>query len=214
MNSRGVALLMGLVLLAAIGLLALMATSGMVLQRHMSANFSESGRALAAADAADAAARAWLYSRADSERERDCETDCMLPVAIHGRGELPWDPGFESAAWWRDNGVAAGTDPQSGDAAAGDADASAPRWIIEELYYLPLDGSSEPAIGGIGYYRILARSSGRSPGSIAVTESVVARPWEGEFEPLSYPVDAPPGVFCRQFGTGTACGTQAWRQRR
>ena len=47
MNNRGIALLMGLVLLAALSLLALMATNGMLLQQRMSANYGERSVALA-----------------------------------------------------------------------------------------------------------------------------------------------------------------------
>jgi len=89
---RGIALLMGLVLLAAISLLALMATNSMLLQSRMSANFGERGKALARATRAIAAATSWLYSRPDFERERDCTSGCQLPVAIHAPGQLLQNP--------------------------------------------------------------------------------------------------------------------------
>jgi len=210
------ALLMGLVLLAAISLMALMAANGTVLQRRMSANFEASSKALGDAARATAAARAWLDSRSDFERQRGCLSNCILPAAIQGTGELPRYPEFESAAWWMVNAVAAGTHPETGDAVDLPApEADPPRWIIEELRYVPLDESvSGDQAVGVGYYRILARSSGGRAGGLAITESIVARPWDGDYEPLPYPSDTPPGAFCRQFDQRVACGMQAWRQRR
>jgi Tfp pilus assembly protein PilX len=213
---RGIALLMGLVLLAAISLVALLAANGAALQQRMAANFGVSTRTLGHATRATAAARDWLYSRPDFERENGCLSDCLLPAAIHNVGQLPRDPEFESAAWWRSNAVAAGSHPETGEPlATGSAEVDPPRWLIEEVHYRSLAGGSvEAAVAGVGYYRILAWSSGNTPGSLAVTESIVARPWDGEIEPLSYPSDLPSGTFCRQFDPTLACGVQAWRRRR
>jgi len=214
MRSRGIALLMGLVLLAAVSLIALMAANGMVLQRRMSANLAERTRALGEAAQATAAARAWLDSRADGERETDCVTDCVLPAAIRGAGELPRNPEFETAAWWHANGVSAGMHPETGEP----LDSGVPVdngsiWMIEEMHYDALPPTAvETSVTGVGYYRIFAR--GGSGGSAAVTESIVAHPWDGAFEPLPYPSGEPPGVFCRQFSPEIPCGMQAWRRRK
>ena len=216
MRVRGIALLMGLVLLAAISLLALTAANGMLLQRQISGNFSAGSNALADATRAKTAALAWLNSRADSERETGCARDCTLPVAIRSAGELPRHPEFESAAWWQTNATAAGTHPATGELLEeGVAETRPPRWVIEELRYGPNpEPSAEPLVDGLAYYRIFARGSGVSPGSLAVIEAIVARPWEGEFEPLPYPPIESPGVFCDQFEAVLPCGMQAWRQRR
>jgi len=207
---------MGLVLLAAVSLLALMATNGMVLQRHMSANYAERSRALANATRAAAAAASWLYSRPDFERESGCSTDCQLPTAVHAAGQLPRNPEFESTAWWASNANAAGSHPETGEALYPQApEPSSPRWLIEELAYQPLSESgNEQEVAGIGYYRVLARGQGRSPGSVVVTESILARPWDGEFTVLPYPPGPERESFCRQFPPSLACGTQGWRQRR
>jgi len=205
---------MGLVLLAAVSLIALMATNGMVLQRRMSANFAERVRALGEATQAEAAARAWLDSRSDMQREAGCVADCVLPAAIRGPGELPRNPEFETAAWWQSNGIPAGTNPETGEVL--DADVigdDAPIWMIEEIHYDALPApAAEPLVTGVGYYRIYAR--GGSGGSVAVTEAIIAHPWDGAFEPLPYPSSEPTGFFCRQFTPEIPCGMQAWRQRR
>jgi Tfp pilus assembly protein PilX len=211
-----VALLLGLLLLAALSLLAVMSANGMLLQRRMAASFGDRGLALGNADRAVAAARAWLDSRADVERQADCVSGCWLPVAIHAASELPANPEFESAAWWRANSVPAGSHPETGEAlsaAAPPGDAS--RWIIEEIHFAPpAEVVSGPTVGGIGYYRIIGRGTGTDPASVAVAESVVARPWQGDYESAAYPPSAPPLEFCRQFDPQLPCGTLAWRQRK
>ena len=216
MKVRGIALLMGLVLLAAISLLALMAANSMLLQSRMSANYGERGQALARATRAIAAATSWLYSRPDFERERDCTSGCQLPVAIHAPGQLPRNPEFEGAAWWRSHGFAEGIHPATLEPLSVQlTETDPPMWVMEELDYMPLaEPGVEPEIDGIGYYRILARGTGGSPGSIAVVESIIARPWYGDFTPLPYPPGQSRTTFCDQFSPALPCGTQAWRQRR
>jgi Tfp pilus assembly protein PilX len=215
MKCRGIALLMGLVLLAAISLLALMAANGMLLQRRMSANFGAGGRALAQATRGTEAARAWLNSRADFERESGCIERCILPFAIHDSGQLPRNPEFESSGWWQIHGVAAGLHPETGEPLTpGDTETGPPWWIIEELRYESAPATPEGVLAGIGYYRVLARGSGGSLGGLGVTESIIARPWGDGVEPGLFPSDGQAGAFCRQFDPAIPCGTLAWRQRR
>jgi len=216
MTDRGIALLAGLVLLAAISMLALVATSGMILQRRMTVNFTENSRALENATVAQSYARAWLNSRADHERERGCESDCILPVAIRNTGELPPHPEFESSSWWRSQAVAAGWNPETGEAVGelrtGDEPA---RWLIEEIHYESTgDTSSDTTAEGVAFYRVLSRGTGRHPGSVAVTESIVARPWEGTYAATPFPLEGSSTEFCRQFEGKYDCGSLAWRQRR
>lgn len=210
------ALVVGLVLLAALSLLALTSGRGMALQHRMAGNADENMQALHNATMAASAARAWLESRADVEREPGCLTDCLLPVAIRNAGELPPRPELESAAWWRANAFEAGTDPQSGeDLGYRPGGAEPARWMIEEILYQPADRDDpDTPVGGVGYYRVLARGSGRRASSVAVSESILARPWEGEYEPAPYPPLDPPAAFCGQFDASVACGKLAWRQRK
>ena len=71
---------------------------------------------------------------------------------------------------------------------------------------------------GVGYYRILARGTGMHPTSISVTESIVARPWGGDYLLSQYPPVSGPDTFCVQFEPDLEaqldCGQLAWRQRR
>ena len=118
MIQRGVALIAGLALLAALSLLALVATSGMILQRHMAANDHENKRTLENSAIATSFATAWLYSRANHEREDACISDCLLPVAIHSLGEIPAQAEYQDLIWWQSNGIEVGVNPESGESVA------------------------------------------------------------------------------------------------
>ena len=146
MKQRGVALIAGLALLAALSLLALVATSGMILQRHMAANYNENKLALENSAIAASFATAWLYSRANHEREEGCIADCILPVAIHNVGEIPAQAEYRSSSWWQSNGIEAGVNPESGESTGDDpaSGAGPPLWILEELHF----EAAENAAGG------------------------------------------------------------------
>jgi len=215
-SQQGIALLTGLVFLAAVSLLALVATNGMVLQRHQAANFEENVRAAENAAIAEAQARSWIFSRPDVERQKGCISDCILPVAIRNPGEVGASPEFESAAWWRVNGIQAGLHPDSGDALLAPGSGREPaRWIVEEIQFQAAPGGeNDPAFQGLAWYRILSRGSGRQAGSVTVTEAIVVRPWEGDFRVSSFPEMVSSHQFCSQFKETFPCGTVAWRRRR
>ena len=221
MNQRGVALIAGLALLAALSLLALVATSGMILQRHMAANYHENKLALENSAIASSFATAWLNSRANHERESDCTSDCLLPVAIHNVGEIPSQVEYQSSSWWQTNGIEVGVNPDSGESMGDNPGSGAvpPLWIMEELHFEVAENTDDgSSFEGVGYYRILSRGTGMQAGKIAVTESIVARPWGGDYQLDDFPPGPEAGNFCLQFA-GTAeedhdCGPLAWRQRR
>ena len=221
MNQRGVALIAGLVLLAALSLLALVATSAMILQRHMAANYHENKLALENSAIASSFAIAWLYSRANHEREGACISDCLLPVAIHNVGEIPAEAEYQSSNWWQSNGIEVGVDPESGEPMGDNPGSGAvpPLWIMEELHFEAAEIADEGGpFEGVGYYRILSRGTGTQAGKIAVSETIVARPWGGDYELDVFPPAPDVSNFCVQFA-GEAeqdydCGRLAWRQRR
>ena len=216
MNCRGMALLTGLLLMAAISLLAVTAAGGMSLQRQQAANYEDKSRAGERSDLASSHALAWLLSRQDSERQTDCFRDCPLPAGIRSAGEVPEQAVFETLAWWRSNATSAGAHPVSGEplgfaSMAGDN----ALWLLEEIHYEAApDPQPDGSTTGVGYYRILARGRGRHPRSVSVSEAIVARPWGGNYAPANYPPDQPSGAFCMQFESSLPCGTLAWRKRR
>lgn len=214
MRARGVALVSGLVLLAAVSLLALTAAGGMTLQRRQAANFQDRVRAEADADLAQAAALAWLYGRPETERQSGCVTGCFLPPAIRPPGGFPADAEFLGEGWWIENATRAPDHPLSGEpnGYAGVA-ASDARWLLAEIHYEPLDAESH-GVAGVGYYRVLTRATGRQPGTVAVTEAIVARPWDPAVAPLAYPPSQSLATFCAPFESSVPCGVLAWRTRR
>ncbi len=221
MNQRGVALIAGLALLAALSLLALVATSGMILQRNMAANYHENKLALENSAIATSFATAWLYSRANDEREDACISNCLLPVAIHNPGEIPARAEFQGSSWWRSNGIAVGVNPESGESVGDNPGTGAvpPLWILEELHFEAAENADdENPFAGVGYYRILSRGTGTQAGKIAVTESIVARPWGGDYQLDVFPPGLGPSNFCFQLAGKVEedhhCGRLAWRQRR
>lgn len=221
MNSRGIALITGLALLAAVSLLAILTASGTLLQRNMATNFQQNSLALESASIASVYAQAWLFSRPANAREPDCLNQCILPIAVRNGGELPPHPEYEGSGWWQSHGYITGFDPEAAEVpdSSRHTDDSA-YWLIEEIHYEPAsvelstdELKSSPA-AGIGYYRIFGRGEGRSPNSVAVVESIVARPWGGEFDRGDFPPTGPQTDFCRQFIADADCGVLAWRQRR
>jgi len=215
------ALITGLLLLAAISLLALVGTSGMILQRHMASNFKHNSTAFQNADLARSEGLAWLFSRANFERESNCLADCLLPIAIHPTSEIPVDIEHQSLAWWRLNAIEAGSDPATGltSSPIGLDGSVAPLWIIEELRFQPLELAPPlEATEGVGYYRIYGRGSGGDTQSVAVTESIVARPWGENITPVEFPPTESSDDFCSQLeeiaNPLLHCGPMAWRQRR
>jgi Tfp pilus assembly protein PilX len=215
-NQRGIALLTGLLLMAAISLLALSATSGMLLQRSMTVNFQENAVALQNAGVASAYAAAWLFSRPVNERESGCGDNCLLPMAIHDAGSLPANPEFESIQWWRINATPAGYNPQTAQTDPAPVAGEEPAfWLIEEIHFESTgDSRDEGRAESQAWYRILSRGAGRNGRSVAVSETIVARPWNGDFQPAVYPPEGPAEAFCDQFESRYACGPLAWRQKR
>jgi Tfp pilus assembly protein PilX len=221
MNQRGVALIAGLALLAALSLLALVATSGMILQQHMAANYHENKLALENSAIATTFATAWLYSRANHERQKACVSDCLLPVAIHNVGEIPAQAEYQGSSWWQSNGIEVGVNPESGESMGDNPGTGAvpPLWILEELHFVAAENVDDgDPFEGVGYYRILSRGTGTQAGKIAVTESIVARPWGGDYQLDVFPPEPEASNFCLQFAGKVEedrdCGRLAWRQRR
>lgn len=216
MKCRGVALVIGLVLLVAVSLLALLATSGAVLQRSMAANYQEQMLALQNATIASSYANAWLNSRWTHERQSGCENSCTLPAGILMAGTLPAQPEFESAAWWISNAFAAGYNPETTELlATPDGGVEPARWLIEEIHYQSTgDERGENLAEGVAYYRIISRGSGRHSRSVAVIEAIVARPWDGDIQAGDYPPSDSGASFCQQFGKRYDCGSLAWQQKR
>ena len=218
-HSRGIALIAGLLLMSSMVILGLAVATGMLLERRMASNFGDQQLALERAELAGRWAQYWLQSRSANPLDDTCSEDCGPTPPIFNAGQLPAAPESEPIAWWQLNAVSAGQEPDTGDSRIdytlpGTDD---PLWLIEEIHLQPLEGiipepgDPEPTLG---YYRVLGRGSGRLPGSVAVTEIVIARPWAASLTPASFPPWSDETWFCEQVPGDVPCGRQAWRRRR
>lgn len=221
LRQQGVTLLTGLVLMAAISLLALAATSSMILQLRMASNFQDSRLALQNSAMAVIQGEDFLFSVGQDGRLPDCQARCFNPLLssiIHQALDVPAFPEYEDESWWRSRAVDAATDPLTGkrNETTPATGAETPRFLIEEVYFDPLKGESiaadAPPVNGIGYYRILGRGSGQDAAAVVVSESIIARPWAADALPGSASSD--PSEFCADFRPWYDCGRKAWRQRR
>jgi len=214
-------LLAGLVLLAALSLLALAVSGSMLRQQHMAGNYTDGQLARRAASVAIFKGRLFLFKIADEARARSCLHDCFVSpfdTLIRRPSELPPNPEFEDAAWWRIWSLPFGADPgdDSGSIETWNFGPEPPRFLIEELRFDDLASRQKtadaPEPDGIGYYRILARGVGQVPFSVAVDEAIVARPWFGP--DARDQRNSPEHGFCETVGAKYDCGLMALRQLR
>lgn len=218
---QGMALLAGLVIMAAISLLALVATASMIQQIRMAANFSDRQQARLSATAAVLQGESFIFGLDHDQRLPGCTDQCFqapLNHVIHYPAELTAFPEYQDSSWWSMWSTEIGTDPLGGSSTAESWNfgTQAPRYLIEEIHFenasnLPELSGAEP-LNGIAYYRVLGRGQGRGPAAVAVSEAIVARPWlDGPTTDSVTPVNA---GFCAAFLPLYDCGRMAWRERR
>jgi len=207
------ALLLGLLLMAALSLLALAASSDSVLQARMAENLQHSERSAISANSALAWAEDWLLALEGDVRPPPCSAPCPPGAVIQAVNSYPLTPESSTPEWWEAHGHPDGHDPVSGEQLAQKSGAQgAPgRWIVEEVWYegAPGDASGRPAIS---YYRVIARGAG-SGAYAAVTESIIARPWGDAAWADAFPAGIGEPRFCNRQAPETPCGRLAWRQR-
>jgi hypothetical protein len=129
---------------------------------------------------------------------------------------LPDRPEFAPATWWNTHGIPVGLNPLTGEQRDIPSEGAEPaRWVMAETYFeQTVDVPGEMTAAGLGYYRIFSRGFGRLMGSVAVSESIVARPWQGKYQAGAYPTSGSIAPFCTQFASRYPCGRLAWRQLR
>ena len=208
----GMALLLGLMLLAGLSLLALAAASDSGLQLQASRNVSSEQQAISAALSANAWAEHWLLSLDGSTRMAPCAAACGRTQPIRAANSYPPLPEYQGESWWLEHGHADGFDPVSGQRIALRHAGGQPvgRWIIEELMY---QGPAEPGQAALSYYRITARAVQRDSGTPIVVESILARPWGESHWRDDLPRRHDQPLFCLTLPHGTDCGRRAWQRR-
>ena len=217
-RSRGIALIAGLLLMGSMVLLSLAIATSVLLERRAAAGFGDNQLAQNRAQLGLRWGEYWLFSLAEDPLDPACETECDS-TPLFAQGLLPADPESQNIEWWKLNARVAGIEPISGQVRLdytlpGVEDAF---WLIEEVHSQALENvATGPGFlpPRLSYYRIFGHGSGKQPGSVAVTESIIARPWIGTLQPSRFPptFDAP--NFCDQVPEDVPCGRLAWRKRR
>lgn len=217
--SRGIALIAGLLLMSSMMILGLAVGTGLLLEKRMANNFSDGQLALQRSHLAQSWGVYWLYSLLENPIDPLCVEHCGVVPPLFSSGQLPLTIEAQSEAWWQQNGQVVGIVPISGqikmDYSLPNLDP--PRWVIEEIHSQALeDILGEPGEPGptLAYYRVLGRGTGRLPGSIVVTEAIVAKPWIDDLAPSPFPPNIESDWFCHQVPDEIPCGTLGWRQLR
>ena len=217
--SRGIALIAGLLLMSSMMILALAVGTGLLLEKRMAANFSDGQLAIQRAQLAANWGGYWLYSILENPIDPLCIESCGAVPPLFESGQLPAAIETRPQTWWHQNGQIAGIAPVSGQVKMDYSlpNLEQPRWVIEEVHSQAIEGilvepgEHEPRLA---YYRIIGRGTGRLPGSIVVTEAIIARPWIDDLAPSPFPPINESDWLCHQVPNDIPCGTLGWRQLR
>lgn len=208
--SSGMVLLLCLIFLTAMTLLGLSAAADTILQNQLSANLQDTQRARQSSMAALSWAENWLLGL-EGPAPDACTTPCE-GLNLHGPGDLPSHPEFESLDWWIAEGHEAGINPQTGERVTSvtRGNKHPPVWVIEVLHSIPPEKNSTGHLRV--WYRILARGSGYSDTTISVIESTVVRSWPVGNAPG--PAGAEDAGICPGDGQSDKCRRVSWRELR
>lgn len=209
-HQTGMVLLICLIFLTALTLLGLSASADAILQKKLAANLQETERARQAALSTLSWAEHWLLELGGLAPD-SCTEPCD-GFHIHGPGDVPPNPEFESLSWWLDHGHEAGIDLVNGNrittVSAGSIDPAV--WIIEAVHSNPPaeDGSADLQV----WYRILARGSGHTNAAVSVVESTLVRSWSSNAG--TDLTDTSATNTCPGSGEPAKCGRVSWRELR
>jgi len=181
-RQRGVALVLGLMLLLVMTLLAVTASRSAILQERMAGNFRQASLAFHATEASGRWGGAWLQSLGASTgipRPFPCTSACkaIAGTAVWVSGQ--YTPAFD----WSANGWSFGQNPTDAAVIKGfessvvDATmmvSAPPKFVLEE-YYFQRDDLSLSTAAGVVYYRVIAYGTGQRANTARVITSLVAK---------------------------------------
>lgn len=209
-RESGAVLLVCLMLLAATSLLGLAAASDHLLNEKMSKNQVEAAEAERQAGIAMAWGESWLFGIPGDQKPSPCFPPCPAGSVIWAKGVLGSAIEYRDEEWWRANALTAGVDPISGTPIMPGGLAF---WLVEEIHSQPAQ-TGENAVPEITWYRLTARSGDTPNGALAVTESILARPWGDVNWKNGFPATGTSPGFCFGFEPPVPCGRKAWRRAR
>lgn len=158
-RERGAALIVALVMLLIMTVLGVSAMRSTTLQERMAGNLRDGNLAFQAAEAA--------------LREGEDFLEGTLPPFAGASGLLQMQDGAGQAAFWNAHDWAANS--RTGAAVVGTT--AAPRYVIEELPAVPVEGGSERfgPLPEIGFYRVTARAVGGTTDAVSVLQTTYRR---------------------------------------
>jgi type IV pilus assembly protein PilX len=158
-RERGAALIVALVMLLIMTVLGVSAMRSTTLQERMAGNLRDGNLAFQAAEAA--------------LREGENFLEGTLPPFAGANGLLQMQDGAGQAAFW--NAHNWGANSRTAAAVAGTT--AAPRYVIEELPAVPVEGGSERfgPLPEIGFYRVTARAVGGTTDAVSVLQTTYRR---------------------------------------
>jgi hypothetical protein len=209
-RQHGAVLLICLMLLAAVSLFGLAAASDHLLNEKISKNQVETAAVAGLANSALEWGESWLLGIPGDQRPVACDTHCGIGDVIRAPGFHGPSPELHDEDWWRVHAFAAGTDPQTGAAVKQTGPAF---WLIEEIHHQPAQSEASPK-PETGWYRVLGRSAETATGTLAVTESILARPWGNAAWTNGFPPIASGPGFCYLQKPPSPCGRAGWRRVR
>lgn len=195
--SRGLVLVMALLVLLTLTLLALTGAHSAAIQKRLAANAQDEALALARADRALKTGERWLLSHASTTPPPGCPGNCPADRPLWSAFAAADRPVTQHDGWWLAHG-----ETLDGSRAL---DGGHGEWMAE---ILPAPAQPWPPAAGseLRWYRVSARGSGRNGRPLVAIESVFARPW-GAALPADWQTS------CRR-RDGAPCGRQAWRRLR
>lgn len=196
---RGSALFLSLILLIAFTLLGTSLAAAYQMQQRVQSNQERVASATQAANAALAEAERWMFEQVADRPPVACSEFCSSdnPVWVHLH--VPADIQHLDQTWWQAHA-------QASNAGSGNG-----HWLIAELE--APGAEMDPLQTPTGLYRVLALASDQHGVALAVTESILVRPWMDPPPAESLPSGRPVERFCRETGR-YPCGRVAWRQLR
>lgn len=175
-SQRGVALMVGLLVLVVALLLGIVATTSTIMQERMAGNFRQTSLAFQAAEAGSRWAMTWLQSRRNTTRPFPCEIGCNSSSRVWLVGQYPSEPGHKDTLWA--SARTYGLDPTD-DTAVDPVQSfsmviTQPRYIMEQAHFARDDLAGAPFLG-VAYYRVTALGISARSSNAAIVRSLVAK---------------------------------------
>lgn len=161
-KQKGMVLVTGLIFLILLTILGTVSISSTLTAEKMTQNLRDLSASFGAAESALTDGEVWISNQAAVTST--CTTAPCTVWQANSLGNFYKQPD----SWWQSNGRAYSSTLYGV--------VSQPRYIIEQLYYVPFELSPDSASRGQGYYyyRVTSRGNGATTSAYSVVQSVYA----------------------------------------